>query len=69
MCMCVCMYSHPQVDRISDMFKTDFQKMKDSWSIFETLSFYTFSFLLKSFLGYFGPGSWGFFEKRKSQKK
>ena len=49
-------YSHPEVDRISEIFKKDFQK-KNSWNIFKTLSFYTFFVFVKSFLASFGHGS------------
>ena len=47
-------YSHPGVDRISDIFKKDFQKKINSWNMFKTLSFYTFFVFVKSFLASFG---------------
>ena len=51
-------YSHPEVDRISEIFKKDFFKKKiNSWNIFKTLSFYTFFVFVKSFLASFGHGS------------
>ena len=47
--------SHPGVDRISDIFKKDFQKKYiNSWNMFKTLSFYTFFVFVKSFLASFG---------------
>ena len=54
----VYIYSHPEVDRISEIFKNDFLKKKNnSWNIFKTLSFYTFFVFVKSFLASFGHGS------------
>ena len=49
-------YSHPEVDRISEIKKKQSQK-KNSWNIFKTLSFYTFFVFVKSFLASFGHGS------------
>ena len=64
----ICIYRDPEIDRISDIFKKDFQK-KNSWNIFKTLCFTRFSSLLKSFLGNFGHGSGEILKKWKSPKK
>ena len=52
--MYILYYSHPGVDRISDIFKKDFQKKIYSWNMFKTLSFYTFFVFAKSCLASFG---------------
>ena len=62
-------YSRPGVDRISDIFKTDFQKRKKIVGIFSKPCVFTrFSSLLKSFLGHFGHGSVEILKKWESQK-
>ena len=60
-------YRDPEIDRISDIFKKDFQK-KNSWNIFKTLCFTRFSSLLKSFLGHFGHGSGEILKNGKVKK-
>ena len=63
-------YSRPGVDRISDIFKKDFQKRKNIVGIFSKPCVFTrFSSLLKSFLGHFGHGSGEILKKWQSQKK
>jgi len=58
MCIYIYIYSHPEVDRIWEIFKKEFKKKKiNSWNIFKTLSFYTFFVFVKSFLASFGHGS------------
>ena len=62
MCNMTCMYiyiyrereSRPGVDRISDIFKKDFQKTKIVGICSRPCVFTRFSSLLKSFLGHFG---------------
>ena len=66
-CVCTYIYSHPGVDRISDIFKMIFKNNNklNSWNIFETLSFYTLFVFVKSFLASFGHGSGGILKNTK----
>ena len=63
-------YSRPGVDRISDIFKTDFQKRKKVVGIFSKPCVFTrFSSLLKPFLGHFGHGSGESLKNCKDKKQ
>ena len=54
-------YSHPGVDRISDIFNPDFQKK--SWNMFKTLSFSTFFVPVKVMISQFWTRVWRNIEK------
>ena len=63
-------YRDPEIDRISDIFKKDFQKRKKVVGIFSKPCVSTrFSSLLKSFLGHFGHGSGEILKKCEAESQ